>query len=211
MEDLDVLDVADKAWSRFSDLRAKIIATMGELDQLRGVWNMENPDARYCVSARGRDSPFTSVYHFQTFKQASEAVHFDVITLLLYGLAEKVGLDLGTSTPSNAYDGCLCSYHAWQTTQPLPSDASGVRLSRRNAQFHASSICRSIEYMVASSEHGNLGAMVMIFPLRVAASHVMECAMVANWLDKQWRRLSTQKGFDIGSKAMEIANSSRRL
>jgi hypothetical protein len=210
MEDLDVLDVDDKTSLNFSDLRAKIIGTMDDLDHLRGVWNVENPDARYCVWPWGHDSPFASVYHFQTFNQASEAVHFDVIILLLYGLAERLGLDLGTTT-SNAYDGCLCSCHAWQTVQSLPGDTSCVGLARRNARFHALSICRSIEYMVASSEHGNLGAMVMIFPLRVAASHVMECAMVANWLDKQWRRLSTQKGFDIGSKAMEIASSGSRL
>jgi hypothetical protein len=58
---------------------------------------------------------------------------------------------------------------------------------------------------LASSNHGSMGAMVMIFPLRVAANYIDGCPAVLGWLDRQWRCLSGQESFDISSRVMNIA------
>ncbi|KAG9258937.1 uncharacterized protein F5Z01DRAFT_684937 [Emericellopsis atlantica] len=174
MEDADSLVAGDEGAPNLAHLQGKILENLDECDHLQALWHQEHPEARRSVSPREPESPFTCVYAFQTFDQAAEAIHFDVVTLLLYGLAEKTGLDLRHTSP--------------------------------RSHFLALRICRSIEYMVASSKHDSLGAMVVIFPLRVAARHVAACPAVADWLGRQWRRLAGQKGFDISSRVMEITN-----
>jgi hypothetical protein len=131
MEDADGLGTRDVDEPGFARLQGAIMATLREVETLRACWELEHPDAPCCVAPREPDSPFGFVYHFPTFDMASEAVHFHVVTLLLYGLAQQTGLHLGQSGPAN-----------------------GIK----DAQFHALSICQSIQYMIESSDHGSLGA-----------------------------------------------------
>jgi hypothetical protein len=205
LEDADSLGAGQASPSSIDNLQAKLLAFKYELNRLRASWNRENPEARYCVSPREPDSPFTSVSYFSTFDLASECVHFDVVTLLLYGVAERIGLVTDRSGLQNMRCHCSCSYQHIQKPQSSSNDTPYASQMRQCAQSHAIDILRSIEYMLASPEHGSMGAMVMIFPLRVAANYIDGCPAVLGWLGRQWRRLSGQKGFEISSRVMNIA------
>lgn len=177
MEDADAIEDAEHGSPDRFSLQARILNSLVKVDRLRAFWNQENPNARYSVPPRETDSPFQSVYHFQRFDLAAESIHLDVIALLLYGLAEKAWLALDTFGP--------------------PTD-------RHASQNHAFDVCRSIEYMMESSEHESLGSMVVIFPLRVAINYVESYPMISNWLRDQLERLSGQKGFGISARVMEV-------
>jgi hypothetical protein len=205
LEDADSLCTSQALPSSISNLQSKLLTFVHELDQLRASWEWQKPEARYCVSPREPDSPFTSVFYFLTFDLASECVHFDVVTLLLYGVQERISLVFYKSSPQNTRCRCSCSYQQVQEPQLSSNDTPDASPVRHNAQSHALDILRSIEYMLASPDHDSMGAMVMIFPLRVAANYIDDCPAVLSWLDRQWKRLSGQKGFDISSRVMDIA------
>ena len=95
---------------------------MDELDEPRIFWILEHLNARFRALHREVDPSFASVYYFQTFNLASEAVHLDAATLLLYG-PPPTALRIGVRP---LYPRVRASIARTPKYQPQPSHDAGI-------------------------------------------------------------------------------------
>jgi hypothetical protein len=79
------------------------------------------------------------------------------------------------------------------TANPLINPGQGDRLDGL-----ALEICRLVDYCL-QSKYAGLGAITLLFPLRVAYKTLQHDRRVASWLERMSRDIAESRGFEIGT------------
>lgn len=183
-------------------LQAKIVNAYVETELLRWSWEQENPNVCWEApkTAAVMDSPtaasgaplFSTVLHFVSFEAAVDAVYFNVIRLFLYSLAEDVGLSPEALLHASTVESKTGPF-ANALIPPGQGDTEGFALD----------ICRSVEYMI-QGDRDSLGALSLIFPLRIASDFLQHRPDVLAWLKWVLSELAARKGFKLGGHVMDM-------
>lgn len=175
------------------NLREKVSILMEQTWELRWQWEAVNANACKEVTSAGygsdssRDrgpSPFPTVFHFQSMDRAIDIAFFNTIHLLLDTLLDPLGPEsrpiLSSSLPPMG-----------PFTNPLLLPGQGSR------EDHALEICRIVDFM-SHCKHDSLGMFMLMFPLYVARSCLVQRPDVSAWITSILSTLVLEKGFHIG-------------
>lgn len=204
MEDFDLI-LAESNRDRSHDLsvlQAKIMNAYAEIELLRWRWEEEFPNVCWEIpvtpslpNASDECDPllFPTVLQFTNFDRAIEAIYFNVIRLLLHERCAEVGLPSeglfqmcsAASRPDGPFSNAL--------TQP----------GQGTIEDFALDICRSVQYMVRG-DRDSLGALALMFPLRIASNHLSNHPHIQHWLDWVLSKLAARKGFKLGEHVMKM-------
>lgn len=181
-------------------LQDNLLQRIQRLADLVWQWDLLNPlacweappDPTLSFSFDESGQPlFDTVYHFDDVERAIDVLNLNLVRLLLYGPCDKADLlDSYVSTiVGSQYDGP----HA----NPLLLPGQGDRIS------HSLEICRCVDFLL-SSRRQSRGALVLLFPLRVAWAYLGPLPAVSRWVGKVLKQLSTSQGLRIGEHVLEI-------
>ncbi|KAK0756459.1 hypothetical protein N5P37_011112 [Trichoderma harzianum] len=175
------------------NLREKVSILMEQTWQFRWQWEAANANACKEVtsaeygSSSSRDrgpSPFPTVFHFQSMDRAIDIAFFNTIQLLLDTLLDPLGpRSTPFLSPSQPPTGPF--------TNPLLLPGQGSR------DDHALEICRIVDFM-SHCKHDSLGMFMLMFPLYVARSCLVQRPDVSAWITNILSTLVREKGFHIG-------------
>lgn len=184
-----------------ANLQSKIIDRIQKLSSLLWQWELTNPLACWeapldpiissSYSPNGKPL-FNSVLHFESFDLAVDVVNFNANRLLLYRLQDDAGLSesLVLSMLSNEYQG--------PHSNPLLLPGQGSRLD------NAIEICRTVDYFLQPRLE-NHGALVLMFPLRVAYGHLaLTKPDLAAWIITVLEQLTSSKGFGMSRHVLKM-------
>lgn len=190
----------DVQYSR-ANLQHKIIDRVQKLSSLLWQWELVNPIACWeapldpiISSSYGPSGKplFNSVLHFESFDLAIDVVNFNAIRLLLYRLQDEVGLS------ESLVLSMLGNEHQGPHSNPLLLPGQGSRLD------NAVEICRTVDYFLQPRLE-NHGALVLMFPLRVAYGHVaLTKPDLAAWIATVLEQLTSSKGFGMSKHVLKM-------
>ncbi|KPM38736.1 hypothetical protein AK830_g7839 [Neonectria ditissima] len=183
-------------------LRRKIQDIHHLANHLRLMWEEKNPlicwesepnkETSLSLDDQGQ-ALFPTVLHFLRQDLAREAMNFNVVRLLLHSISDTAGLSMAFTS----------QYLAGQTpTGPFPNPLLAPGQGSR--EDHALDICRTVDFLVLG-EHGSHGALILMFPLRVAFGHLEGRPDVRLWLQGLFTNISTAKGFQIGEHVLQFS------
>ncbi|KAJ6779735.1 hypothetical protein PWT90_02078 [Aphanocladium album] len=190
-----------KRTQNLSALQTKIMNSYIEMEFLRWSWEEEYPNVCWAVPVTPdlKDAtnepnrlPFATVLHFSNFDRAIDSIYFNVIRLLLYELADEVGLSTDVLLSSSSLTTTLGPF---SNAMLPPGQGSVVEFSLE--------ICRTVQYLV-HGETDSLGSLSLMFPLRVASHHLQDRPDVLQWLHWVLSKLTAKKGFKLGEHVMKM-------
>ena len=190
-------------------LRGKLNASLHSLYRLRQRWEHEFPQACYelwpstsetlCVDDEGCPL-FSSVFHFWSIDRANEIGLYDATLLLLLNLLQSLDLHTGRE-PSQNGDNCgpisFCP-----PTNPLLLPGQGTHTDV------ALEICRLVDYLLLGKQH-NTGALVLLFPLKMAHRSFDRNSREAAWLSRIMQRIADVNGFEMGRHVLSDVSIKR--
>ncbi|CEJ89978.1 hypothetical protein VHEMI05791 [[Torrubiella] hemipterigena] len=204
MEDADaIIQAEEQGLNTEADkllLQDNLLQRIQRLADLVWQWDLSNPlacweapiDSSTSFSLDESGQPlFDTVYHFDDVERAIDVLNLNVVRLLLYGACDKAGLlDSYVSTiVGSQYDGP----HA----NPLLLPGQGDRIS------HSLEICLCVDFLLSNPRQSR-GALVLLFPLRVAWTYLGPLPAVSRWVGKVLMQLSTSQGLRIGEHVLDI-------
>lgn len=185
-------------------LQTKIINSYIETNFLRWSWEEEYPNVCWDVPVspdmadadeKTNKLPFATVLHFSNFDRAMDAIHFNVVRLLLHELADEVGLSANALLQTSTLN---------MTSGPFPNAI--LPPGQGGPEDFALEICRTVQYL-ASGETDSLGTLSLMFPLRVASHHLENHPSVVQWLSWVLSTLTAKKGYKLGEHVMRITSA----
>ncbi len=185
-------------------LQAKVVNAFLEIETLRGRWEEKHPHVCWeklvttdPPSATGQSSSslFRTVLQFANFDRAVESIYFNVIRLLLITLANQIQL-----SPEGITSSIQTESRHGPFSNPLLPPGQGYQ------EGYALEICRTVQYTL-QGDRDSIGALTLLFPLRVASQHLQHRPDILAWLNWVVGKLATKKGFKLGEHVMKINRS----
>ena len=205
MEEMDVILESEAEGSDMSIERAilqhRIIDVLDRLADLRWLWEAMYPLA--CAQEPRSDEqvpppPFETRLAFENTDRAADVVYFNAVRLLLYTLSDQAGLT----------EGMLLGKEHSQRDGPVSNPLLLLPGVRGGRIAHALEICRAAEFLMRGNR-GSQGILVLLFPLRVAYTHVQHLPRVAGWIRRVLGESGT-RGFKLGEHVLNIQSESAR-
>lgn len=204
MEDIDAMNKKesqgiDVTQERFL-VQDKLLHRVQRIGDLVWQWDLLNPLACWemptnlgtSVSVDEIGQPlFGSVLHYQDVDKACDVAYLNAVRLLLYAMCDEAKL------PEVYVQAVVGSQQAGPHANPLLLPGQGDRIA------HSLEICRTVDFMMASAKESR-GALVMLFPLRVAWGHLRDVPEMAAWVGRVMLQLSSTKGLKIGEHVLQI-------
>lgn len=185
MEDADVIVKGDFQVNEVKSMRKilqiKIVDRIQRLVKLFWNWEIANPvccweavpDPSNSVSLNADGSRlFETVLHFTRIEVATDVLYCTAVRLMLYKLTDESGLPEALITPT------LDTQYQGRRVNPLLEPEQGGRLSS------ALEICRMVDYFTHSNQRSQ-GCLLLMFPLRVAYTHLSAKAASDHILDRK--------------------------
>lgn len=188
-------------------LQGRIRDTIHRLGEVRWLWEVAHPRACWemptnvetSVSLDEQGMPLWDSYlDFEDMDRAIEVMYFNSTRLLLYTLSDQAGLSDTLAHP--ATEG---SERQGPFSNPLLLPGRETRVA------NALEICRTADYVMQGSRDSQ-GALVLLFPLRVAFTHLGALPEVSSWVGRVLSQLLSSKGFRLGEHILNLQSGAQR-
>jgi hypothetical protein len=187
-----------------SELQDKILSAIHRLSEAR--WKWEDVYPRVCWKTRINlattlcldedEKPlFDTCLNFVGMKRTFEILFYNVSRLLLFRLADLVGL---------GDDAAARMEHVWQRNGPFLNPLLLPGLGTRES--HALEICRIVDYLL-NGEQNYHGAYILLFPLRVARTQLESLPKVHRWIGRILKQFAEEMGLRVGEYLNEVSQT----
>jgi hypothetical protein len=175
----------------WTDVLHRCHEKLTRLSEWQHCWVSEFEISRYevdtsqssYISIEAGGPLFPSIFYFTDIWRAFELCVHNALRILLLRLYTQVGEYMNTSSPGQTMTG----------VDPIEIGASVEDL--------AIEICRSIDYFL--NKHGQMGALLLMFPAQIALLPLDRSSAVAIWLMNVLKKIGESDGLEISRQILE--------